>query len=155
MDVEKIIKTEKKLPLEKRVLLHLQMTSSAVTQKTSMLLKPFDISLQQFNVLRILRGQTKNIMNQREIQDRMVHKMSNTTRLVNKLYDKNLVEREICKKNRRKVEIKITPAGKKMLEKIDPLMLNTEQELVAGFSKQEIQLLDNLLDKLNTENESA
>ena len=69
-------------------------------------LKAFDLSLQQFNVLRILRGRKGEPANLKTVQKRMIHKMSNTTRLIDKLIDKSLVHREICEENRRKVETK-------------------------------------------------
>ena len=68
-------------------------------------LKPHGISLQQFNVLRILRGRKGNPANLQTVQKRMIHKMSNTTRLVDKLIEKKLVNRKICENNRRKIEI--------------------------------------------------
>jgi len=74
--------------------------------------KDFDVSIQQFNVLRILNGAKENTVNLNYIQSRMIHKMSNTTRLIDKLVDKGLVSREICKENRRKIEVKISQKGK-------------------------------------------
>ena len=71
-------------------------------------LKTFDISLQQFNVLRILRGRKGKPANLQTVQKRMIHKMSNTTRLVDKLIIKKLVVRKTCKENRRKIEITIS-----------------------------------------------
>ena len=65
-------------------------------------LKPFEVSLQQFNVLRILRGRKGKAANLNTVQQRMIHKMSNTSRLIDKLIEKKLVERDICRDNRRK-----------------------------------------------------
>ena len=66
-------------------------------------LKPYGISIQQFNVLRILRGQKGVAANLSTVQERMINKMSNTTRLIDKLIEKSFVERIICKENRRKI----------------------------------------------------
>jgi len=91
-------------------------------------LKPYDVSLQQFNVLRILRGQKGTPANLSTIQERMVSKMSNTTRLVDKLIRKELVVRVTCPTNRRKVDISITPAGLKLLEEIDGIVNRKEED---------------------------
>ena len=80
--------------------------------------KTFGISLPQFNVLRILRGQKAKPANLSTINERMIHKMSNTTRLVDKLIDKKLVQRQICEENRRKIEIFITIEGLNLLKKL-------------------------------------
>ena len=74
-------------------------------------LKPHGISIQQFNVLRILRGQKGIAANLSTVQERMINKMSNTTRLIDKLIDKSFVERIVCKENRRKIELFITNEG--------------------------------------------
>ena len=74
-------------------------------------LKPYGVSIQQFNVLRILRGQKGVAANLSTVQNLMVDKISNTTRLIDKLIEKSLVERIICKENRRKIELFITDKG--------------------------------------------
>ena len=81
------------------------------------ILKPFDISSQQYNVLRILRGQGGNAISVNNIMSRMIDKMSNTSRLVEKLRKKELVERVVCEHDRRQVDIRITEKVLKLLEK--------------------------------------
>lgn len=147
MTIEEILKTSK-LSDEKRTVVNLAYTASLITEKLSETLKPFQISLQQFNVLRILRGQHGSPTNLSTIQKRMVNKMSNTTRLVDKLIEKQLVKRNICKENRRKVEIFITQKGLDLLTVIDPLISQTEQQFVKNTTTQELQTLNTLLDKL-------
>jgi DNA-binding MarR family transcriptional regulator len=147
MTIEEILKTSK-LSDEKRTVVNLAYTASLITEKLSETLKPFQISLQQFNVLRILRGQHGSPTNLSTIQKRMVNKMSNTTRLVDKLIEKQLVKRNICKENRRKVEIFITQKGLDLLTVIDPLISKTEQQFVKNITTQELQTLNTLLDKL-------
>ena len=92
-------------------------------------LKPFDISLQQFNVLRILRGRKGKPANLQTVQKRMIHKMSNTTRLVDKLIIKKLVVRKTCKENRRKIEITITDLGLDVLSNLDTKIQKTTSRL--------------------------
>ena len=108
MNVEEIIKTSKKIPLEPRTVIHLELVHNRISEIMTGALKPFEVSMQQFNVLRILRGQQGNPANLSTINERMVTKMSNTTRLVDKLIAKGHVSRCICPSNRRKVEILIT-----------------------------------------------
>jgi len=119
-----------------------------INDKISETLKPFDISIPQFNVLRILRGQKGKPANLSTIQERMVSKMSNTTRIVDKLITKGYVERVVCEKNRRKVEITITPNGLNFLNEIDPLIDKTEDMLTESLTSKEIETLTNNLQKL-------
>ena len=110
--------------------------------------KSFGISLPQFNVLRILRGQKGKPANLSTLNEHMIHKMSNTTRLVDKLIEKKLVERCICEKNRRKVEITITQHGLVLLESIDDKLALKEAELVQYISPNEKEKLIALISKL-------
>ena len=116
--------------------------------KINLELKQHDISIQQFNVLRILRGQKGKPANLSTIQERMVSKMSNTTRLVDKLIKKNFVRRVTCESNRRKVEITITEDGQKFLEKVSPLMTAFENKITSNLTEEEMDLLNTLLNKL-------
>jgi len=111
-------------------------------------LKSFDISLQQFNVLRILRGRNGKPANLKTVQARMIHKMSNTTRLIDKLIDKGLVERKICEQNRRKIEVFITSKGLELLRELDKKIENTEAEILSPLSYEEQKNLRNLINKI-------
>jgi len=148
MNIEDIIKTENQLPASRRLIISLFSTTSWATEQISEVLKPHEISLPQFNVLRILRGQKGKPANLSTIQDRMVSKMSNTTRLVDKLIAKGLVERIICEKNRRKVEITITSNGIEFLTKLDPIIDKVEHEITNSLRPEEIENLTQLLNKL-------
>src|SRR5690606_1615633 len=110
-------------------------------------LKPFDISEQQFNVLRILRGQKGKPENLSTINERMITKMSNTTRLVDKLSLKGYVNRIVCPKNRRKIEINSTHEGARALEQMDKVVNETQESLLQEFSKEELETLNLLLNK--------
>jgi DNA-binding MarR family transcriptional regulator len=147
MNVEEIIKTNQKMPLPKRTLIHLALVANKVDEEIAMVLKPFDISIQQFNVLRILRGQNGKPANLSTINERMVTKMSNTTRLVDKLILKDFVSRTICLKNRRKVEILITEVGLNFLNKIDGILLEAEMNILSNFNESELNELNSLLNK--------
>jgi DNA-binding MarR family transcriptional regulator len=83
-----------------------------------------------------------------DIQERMISKMSNTTRLVDKLIKKKFVKRTICKENRRKVEISITDLGLKTLKKVDPIIDTTEKNITKNLTQEELTQLNKLLIKL-------
>lgn len=147
MNVEEIIKTKKEIPLESRTIIHLQLVSNKVDEVLATALKPFEVSLQQFNVLRILRGLNGKPANLSTLNGRMVSKMSNTTRLVDKLLLKGFVRRDVCSSNRRKVEIFITDKGISALLNMDKAIKNAEEGILARFSKSDLEQLNLLFDK--------
>ena len=112
----------------KHAIISILKTSALISEILLSGLKPYEISEQQFNVLRILRGQKGIAANLSTVQDRMVHKMSNTTRLIDKLIQKKLVKRNVCVKNRRKIELFITEDGLDLLKKIDPISDEIEKK---------------------------
>jgi len=147
MNVEKIIKTEKQIPVRSRTMIHLSLVESKINEIMTAALKPHGVSLQQFNVLRILRGQKGKPANLSTLNERMVTKMSNTTRLVDKLILKGYVDRIVCPSNRRKVEINITPEGESALSVMDIALKEAEDELLKNFSVEDLTALNGLLDK--------
>ncbi|WP_344928997.1 MarR family transcriptional regulator [Aquimarina addita] len=148
MNIEDIIKTNSALPLSRKAIVNLLYTEHWVSDNMNTVLKPYDISIQQFNVLRILKGQKGKPANLSTIQERMVNKMSNTTRLVDKLKKRSLVKRIQCKSNRRKVEITITKEGIDFLEQINPIVDNFEKTTTCNLTETELILLNKLLNKL-------
>jgi len=112
-------------------------------------LKPHDISEQQFNVLRILRGQNGIAANLSTVQKRMVHKMSNTTRLIDKLIQKKLVKRNVCKENRRKIELFITEDGLDFLKKIDPIIDEIEKKILSNVPSKDLNSLISILNSIS------
>jgi DNA-binding MarR family transcriptional regulator len=124
-------------------------TNSRVLEALGKVLKQHDVSLQQFNVLRILRGQKGEAANLSTVQDRMVNRMSNTTRIVDKLIDKNFVQRSICEKNRRKIELFITEEGRSLLTLLDQMVDEVETQLTDQLNTDEKQNLVSLLNKIN------
>ena len=111
MKIEDEIMSNIPIDISKKVMLNLHFTRNTITEKFNEMLRPYSISLEQFNVLRILRGQKNDIVNMNVIQERMMTKNSNTTRLIDKLLMKDMVTRTICADNRRKMEIGITKKG--------------------------------------------
>ena len=120
-----------------------------VNESVSKALKPFGVSFQQFNVLRILRGQKGVAANLSTVHKRMVNRTSNTTRIIDKLSDKNLVKRNICKENRRKIELFITNEGLKLLSVIDTIVDKTEDKATQKLNEKEKEKLIALLKQVN------
>lgn len=150
MKIEDIIKTKVELDDSKKVILNILYTQSIVTEKMNEVLKPYDLSGEQYNVLRVLRGQKGNPANMCDIQERMITKNSNTTRLIDKLLLKELVTREICPNNRRKMEIKITNKGLELLSELDPKVIEHEHFFSNNLEENELKQLNILLEKYRT-----
>ncbi len=150
-ELEHLLKTNTKMPISRATVINIFFSNSWIKDELSNQLKVYDLSIEQFNVLRILRGQQGNPINLQDIQERMVNKMSNTTRLVDKLIKKGFVKRSICKLNRRKVEILITEEGINILKTIDPIITSTEASITQGLSDKELLELNKLLNKLRTQ----
>ena len=131
-----------------RAMLNIIYTGGWLELNTSHVLKEYDLSTQQFNVLRILRGSSPKPLNLLDIQERMMDKMSNATRLVEKLRQKGLLTRQQCDANRRKVDINITAKGLALLKELDPVMEKNHKHLVKRITKEEAIILSDLLDKL-------
>ncbi|MFB6455373.1 MarR family winged helix-turn-helix transcriptional regulator [Chitinophaga sp. Hz27] len=131
-----------------RALLNIIFTAGWVGVGLSQVLKQHDLSSQQFNVLRILRGSRPNPLNLLDIQERMMDRMSNATRLVEKLRQKGLLTRIQCEQNRRKVEIDITDKGLALLAELDPLIEDNQRKMTETITPEEARQLDRLLDKL-------
>ena len=147
MKIEDIIKATSAMSIEKKTVLNIMYTQNTIADKFSEILKPFDISGEQFNVLRILRGQKGCPANMFLIQERMLAKTSNTTRLVDKLLLKELVTRDVCPENRRKMEVMITQKGLDLLKELDPKIENHEQSLAENMTNAELEQLNSLLEK--------
>ncbi len=150
MKIEQIVKSVQPLSLPKRTVLNILFTQNMMSDHFSDILKPHDLSEEQFNVLRILRGRKGEPTNMFEIQERMIAKTSNTTRLVDKLLLKELVTREVCPNNRRKMEVLITAKGRDLLEQLDPKVIAHEVELTQNLSSSELETLNNLLEKIRS-----
>lgn len=134
----------------KKIVLNIMVTQNVLAEKFNEVLKPYDLSGEQYNVLRILRGQKGNPANMCVIQDRMIAKNSNTTRLIDKLLLKDLVTREVCPENRRKIEVLITEKGLQLLEELDPKVLENEKLFAANLNQKELVELNTLLEKYRT-----
>lgn len=131
-----------------KLLLNIIYTASTINAEQTRFFKKYDISPQQFNVLRILKGQCPNPASVGLLQERMLDQMSNASRLVEKLKQKKLLSRKECKSDRRQVDIEITKDGLKLLEEISTVFDVIEKSFV-NLSKEEAKTVNSLLDKMN------
>jgi MarR family 2-MHQ and catechol resistance regulon transcriptional repressor len=127
-----------------KALINIKYTSNWLSSKENAFFKPYGISPQQYNILRILRG-AKDQIKVQIVKDRMIERAPNATRLMDKLCDKTFIERERCEHDRRVVYVKITKAGLDVLTTIDN---NNNISFLENISEKEAVLLSNLLDKI-------
>ena len=148
MRLEKAIKQTKFVSQQQKAFLNLFYLSGLMRSAQARFFKQHDLSPEQYNILRILRGQYPNPANIGLLQDRMLDKMSNASRLVEKLKQKALVTREECPKDRRQVEVLITKEGLDLLTALDPSIRSFETDF-KGLNEDELILLNELLGKLS------
>ncbi|HEY1032632.1 MAG TPA: MarR family transcriptional regulator [Flavipsychrobacter sp.] len=134
-----------------RALLSIMYTGSWLVSRITKLLKPYDISEPQYNVLRILRGQQGKPINMFAVQSRMLQRMSNVSRLVDKLVEKGLVQRTQTKENRRMVDLTITEKGLALLTELDPVIGDYMHNIARNLKKDEARTLSEWLDILRNE----
>lgn len=121
-------------------------TASWLQIRHQRILKPFGITPQQFNVLRILRGQFPAAASVSLIQERMIDRSSNASRLVEKLFAKKFVDRKTCPEDRRQVDVRITQKGLDLLSQLDKQMNEFDARL-KHLSEKEANDIADMLDK--------
>lgn len=131
-----------------KLIVNMIYTSNALMAKQAQVLKDNDITTQQYNLLRILRGQYPNSATINLLKERMLDKMSDASRLVEKLRLKGLAKRVQSRKDRREANVSITEKGLELLNNLDPLMNKFEDELSQNLNLEEAKQLNFLLDKL-------
>ncbi len=144
MKIEELIQAKFKDDYHKAIV-NVRYTSNWIGNFYNHQLLEFDITLPQFNILRILRG-AKGKLSVKVVKERMLEKSPNTTRLIDKLIDKELVERTRCESDRRVVYISIAEKGLKVLSEIDQVF--DDQVLNVNLTREEAKSLSDLLDKL-------
>lgn len=128
-------------------MLNLIYTTNWLTSKQDSLFKDSGVTVQQYNVLRILRGQHPNPCSIKLIKERMLDRMSDASRIVDKLFVKKLLDRQECPNDRRSVDIVITDKGLELLKSLDHVDELSKQS-VKSLTNEEINTLNDLLDKL-------
>ena len=129
-----------------KAMLNVMFTANWFRSRLSGLYRPFGISAQQYNILRILRG-AKDRMKMQDVKDRMIDRAPNATRLTDKLIAKGLVERARCEEDRRVVYVRITPQGLDLLGQVDKRSKVVQKELEARLSDPDAATLNQLLDR--------
>lgn len=147
MELEKEINQKKFRSESHKLMVNIIYTFNWLNGQHADFLKPYKITYQQFNVLRILRGQQMQPASIKLIRERMLDKMSDASRIVEKLRMKNLVERHICEHDRRSCQVFITQKGMDLLSNIDKNE-NQQTDSMNSLSETEKQQLNSLLDKL-------
>ena len=150
MSIDKDINQKKFRNEHQRAIINLIYTYNWITEQSKVILEKGDITSQQFNILRILRG-AGTPLSTLQIRQRMLDKMSDTSRIVDRLLIKGLVKKVVCKADKRLVDVSITDKGKKVLEKIDKY--ENEMDAIAGnLSEVDAKALNKLLDKIRNSN---
>jgi DNA-binding MarR family transcriptional regulator len=130
-----------------KAMVNLQFTQLAVSNKLGEVFKRANISAQQYNVLRILRGQYPNSASIGLIKDRMLDKNSDVSRIIDRLKRKKLLERKECKLDRRQKDVTISDEGLKLLETLDE-DLSSIEKLIANVSEEDAVKLNSILDEI-------
>ena len=131
--------------LEQEALLNVVRTSSVLNDSIEQLLKPFGVSLAQYNVLRILRGSSPTPLCRNDIRDRMINRMPDMTRLLDRMEEAGLVARARESEDRRMVLTRLTDQGQRVLDAIDPLLESEHKRLLGKLSSDEQRTLISLL----------
>ncbi len=135
-------------------LLNILVTSSWVLSELSALMAPFGVTPTQYNVLRILRGSHPEKLPCSEIGRRMLDRMPDVTRLLNRLERAGLVTRTRSSHDRRVVEVGITEKGLELLARMQPVVDEAQERLMRRLSPEELRLLSDLLDRLRADEET-
>ena len=130
-----------------KVAVNIFYTSNWLTNIHVDALKPHNLTIQQFNILRILRGQHPKTVNLKLIKERMLDKMSDVSRLVERLREKGLVDRKTCSSDRRHIDVIITQKGLDLLKILDK-DVNKINSRFSILTEAEVETLNDLLDKL-------
>lgn len=149
MQLESELKSKQFKTAEEKTVVNIIYTAYKLNDRFSCMLTPFKISIQQYNILRILRGQYPNYASVNLLKERMMDKNSGVSRLVEKLRRKGLVSCCMHKADRRQTEVKISPAGLKMLEEINRAVANLHRSAKI-LTPDHLSNLNRYLDKLRT-----
>lgn len=153
MKIEQEIEQENFDSEQQRLLINIMFTGNQFTLLSSRMLKQFSLTTQQFNVLRILRGQKGNPISVKDMHGRMLDSSSNVSRLVDKLLTKNLITRITCPNDRRKVELTIPKKGLQLLSEIDVFLKVIKKRLRSAITEDEAKIASGILDKFRIINQ--
>jgi DNA-binding MarR family transcriptional regulator len=137
-----------------KMLINLIYTYNAISSKMQEFLKTESLTMQQYNILRILRGQHPNPATNSLVKERMLDRNSDVTRIIDRMIRDGLVSRVNCESDRRRVDITITDMGMEKLQRLDAM--STQMDTIAsGLSEEEAVIMNDMLDKLRSECKKA
>jgi|KBSSwiStaDraftv2_1062776.scaffolds.fasta_scaffold2808898_1 DNA-binding MarR family transcriptional regulator len=145
MKIEEEIKQSKFRNAQQKAIINLIYTTNWLSSKQQDFMKPYGITSQQFNILRILRGQHPKSISGTEIKSRMLDRNSDVSRLLDRLAAKDLITKNICPQDKRAVDVSITNEGMKLLQTIDKSA--EEMDSLLDLTEEEATMFSNLLDK--------
>ncbi|HAP70286.1 MAG TPA: MarR family transcriptional regulator [Flavobacteriales bacterium] len=132
---------------QQKAMVNIFYTEGWLRNRLSETLKPHDLTSQQYNVLRILRGSNPKPMSTSCVRSRMLDKMSDVSRIVDRLFKKALVDKQVCSTDKRLVDVFITEAGLTVLDKIDE-SVDGMDKMFTSITDEEAATLNEILDKL-------
>lgn len=148
MGIQEDIKQKRAFRSEyQKAVVNILFTYGWLQEKIRLAVEPFDITMQQYNVLRILRGSHPEPISTQEIRKRMLDKMSDVSRIVDRLILKNLVQKRVCEFDKRLVDVTISDAGLTLLSNMEAYEQQMDNLLI-GIDEAEATTLNLLLDKL-------
>lgn len=147
MGIEKDINQQQFKNAKQKAVINLLFSYGWVIERIKRFLAKEDITHQQYNILRILRGSYPEPLSTLQIRERMLDKMSDTSRIVDRLVAKQLVKKRICEQDKRLVDVTITEKGQKLLNELDA-QDDHMQSIMANLTDGEAETLSTLLDKL-------
>jgi DNA-binding MarR family transcriptional regulator len=147
MKLEEEIKQSKFETEKQKAILNVIYTANWIGSVQHKIFKKHKLTSPQYNVLRILRGQFPDPLTVSSIQERMLDKMSNASRLVDKLVEKGLAERSTCLYDRRQVDVVVTTAGQNLLKEIEPDLLDFHNSAMT-LSEEDALAVNKALDKI-------
>jgi DNA-binding MarR family transcriptional regulator len=145
MKIEEEIKQQKFKSAHQKALLNLLYTASWLQGKQQDFFKPYKITAQQFNILRILKGQHPKSISGTEIKSRMLDRNSDVSRLLDRLVSKNLISKKTCPNDKRATDVNITESGLELLKTLDKFQ--NQMDGVLSLTEEEALQLSQLLDK--------
>ncbi|GAB4093265.1 MarR family winged helix-turn-helix transcriptional regulator [Flaviaesturariibacter terrae] len=149
MGIEQDIQQTRFVNARQKAMINLLYTYGWVMEQIKNFLAAEDITHQQFNILRILRGAMPQPLSTLQIRERMLDKMSDTSRIVDRLLAKELVQKSTCPKDKRLVDVTISPKGLALLQKLDK-RTDPVQHIMRNLSDDEAEQLNEMLDRMRT-----
>lgn len=149
MSIEEAIGQKEFRSEYQKALINILYTHNHLNGKLNDLFKGYGVTRQQFNVMRIIRGQQPKAAGISLIKERMIDKMSDASRIVERLRIKNLVSRASSEADKRAAEIRLTPEGEELLQILEAPVASFDAEL-SVISDSEAKMLNSILDKINS-----